>query len=272
MLPLLRQTAFAWLLFFCLVCHMNVSAFEYVQNYKCQHSWEVAVNHAPKRDVNNSEFRNRILLVHVGKSCGTSVAAFFQRNNVSYYEVHMFPLSDYILNEFTHVVIAVRDPINRTISAFNYGDPRQAFPGYKFKSGEHILYKCFNSVDEYANSLLANKTECEQLAESGRESGHIAQNICFHIGGMMQHLLAKRPHVYIVDSETCEADVAWVLESIGVPLKKQKFPHVRNAAKTTESTFLSPSGKENLKIFLEDLGEYNIYRFLRNEFSSSTKP
>ena len=75
-----------------------------------------------------------IALVHIGKTAGGSLQLMLDETGVEYMEVHrlagglqedillagIWPAQAALACEFTHFIVSVRDPVNRTISAFNY--------------------------------------------------------------------------------------------------------------------------------------------------------
>ena len=66
---------------------------------------------------------DHVLFVHVGKTCGGTIAAELQKNRVAYHEVHLDKLDRETLAQYKHIIVSARDPVERVVSAFNWRSP-----------------------------------------------------------------------------------------------------------------------------------------------------
>ena len=64
-----------------------------------------------------------VLFVHVGKTCGGTIAAELRKNRVAYHEVHLDKVDGEKLAKYKRVIVSARDPVDRVVSAFNWRSP-----------------------------------------------------------------------------------------------------------------------------------------------------
>jgi hypothetical protein len=275
-----------WIYFFC-VCIYAVSGV----SEKCYRTWQNGIDDRGDRNTyppdiwsgikrNDKEMKDlfglqnkTILLIHVGKTCGSSVNIFMRAEKIKHVEVHRHPVDEIMVNQFDYVLITVREPLERVVSAFNFANPRhKGFHNVpKYRKGEKPpgkFYDCFNYVNEYANALYTD-TFCGAMANDGRGCEHIGLNYCSYVGGMMHQLEQRKQSVYLLRTQTCENDLYRFLSIIGYtgPFKN-KFTHKNLVVTHTKnSTYLSEEGRGKLKRHLEEAGEYDIYNELLSLFS-----
>jgi len=128
-----------------------------------------------------------VVVIHVGKTCGGSVVDYVPKfTKLS--EIHLRPVMPSDLDTAPLVVVVVRDPVDRVISAFNWhsatgGRPMAAAisDAHPRDTADSILYDCFATVGAFADAVGAfaarprvkngkhktvarNATRCEQLA------------------------------------------------------------------------------------------------------------
>ena len=212
--------------------------------------------------------QNSSLLVHVGKTCGSSVSRELARLSVPFSELHTFPVSEAMLQLHEQTVLLVRDPTDRIISAFNWHHPNAtAFPSISYKNEfGSSLYKCFPSADAFADGIY-RQDECGEIARSmlsqpvlGR---HLAQGLCYYLGGV-RRAFVRRPFT-LVRTENCERDtrtaVAWL--GMGGAAASVSLSSSMRSTTADLSSRVSSSGRANLRHFLTELGEYDLYAELQ---------
>ena len=64
-----------------------------------------------------------VLFVHVGKTCGGTIAAELRKNRVAYHEVHLDKVDGETLAKYKRVIVSARNPVDRVVSAFNWRSP-----------------------------------------------------------------------------------------------------------------------------------------------------
>mmetsp|Transcript_27751 Transcript_27751/g.83488 ORF Transcript_27751/g.83488 Transcript_27751/m.83488 type:complete len:375 (+) Transcript_27751:1111-2235(+) len=101
-----------------------------------------------------------VVVIHVGKTCGGSVVDYI-RKFTKMSEIHLRPVMPSDLDTAPLVVVVVRDPVDRVISAFNWhsangGRPiKAAIREAASPRPDSILYHCFATVGAFADAVGA---------------------------------------------------------------------------------------------------------------------
>lgn len=141
--------------------------------------------------------------MHVGKCAGVTVRNTLTMNSVSVYEYDMAQAD--IAGMRRKVIIAVRDPVDRVVSAFNWRHPSNPSIHHnpmvdgQWEQAEHELYECFSTVGEFADALdPALSSRCANVvrrmltgkkAERGRWS-MIGDGVSWYLEPLRSQLLA----------------------------------------------------------------------------------
>ena len=173
-----------------------------------------------------------VLFVHVGKTCGGTIAAELRKNRVAYHEVHLDKVDGETLAKYKRVIVSARDPVDRVVSAFNWRSPhacRKRNGGCtppraveKF-DGERGFYNCFPDVQHFVDAVTARSQEerqgttltCHMLAYSffhgvgvGAGGGsHIGKGLSWYVGPVLYDLLRRESDLWVVRAEACEHDL-----------------------------------------------------------------
>lgn len=229
------------------------------------------------------------LLVHVGKTCGSSVNRVVKGSGVMLPQVHVHPVTPRVLANRTHVIVATRDPVTRVISAFNHNHPdggERPINSNNFYSRLLPLYRCYPTVAALALGLSRNDS-CGDIARRALTSlpadhdapyyghGHLMMGFCFYIGGVLGALRAigrrsgGRGGVFLIDTESCAEDTAEGLVWLGAPAATAKaatsaMPHVFGAKLDLKhhGETVTPQGESILRAFLDF--EYQALKELRD--------
>lgn len=223
------------------------------------------------------------LFVHVGHSCGGSVTSTLsteankmrreihrgkesplEQGRAIYDTVHVHPVRKSVLNAATHVLISLRDPVDRFISAYNsnaclYGGEsrdtcvRPSNPTTKLimpKAREeeaagaaaeemldlqdaHSSLGCFPNITAFADHL-DDDSDCGRAARDVIHppwAVHVKMGACYYLGGLVETLLRKSVH--IVHAESCDKDIRRIPKWLGLNLTfdepreahRDAFPH-----------------------------------------------
>ena len=109
-----------------------------------------------------SDVASDVLFVHVGKTCGGTIAAELRKNRVPYHEVHLDKVDGETLAKYKRVVVSARDPVDRVVSAFNWRSPHacrqwkgQCTPPRAVEKfdGERGFYNCFPDVQHFVDEV-----------------------------------------------------------------------------------------------------------------------
>ncbi|CAM9254330.1 unnamed protein product, partial [Ectocarpus fasciculatus] len=144
-----------------------------------------------------------LLVIHVGKTGGSSLLRLLRAAGVPHSDVHLFSVQEDIIRSYESIVITVRDPLERTVSAFNWDNPWAASGRAHRKKNFSNFYYHFPNINAYAENLTADTT----LGEVARRAeGHIALDTCYYVGGVIDSLRRHR-NVYVVDAASLQEDV-----------------------------------------------------------------
>lgn len=212
--------------------------------------------------------QSKLLVVHIGKTAGSSLLKLLRDARVSYNDIHLFSVRDKVAELYDDIVITIRDPLERTISAFNWDNP-WAVSGrlHKKKLFSHF-YNTFPDINLYAGNLSADSS----LGELARRAeGHIALDTCYYVGGIVE-ILKRHPSTFVIDRSSFTEDVLAVSKRLGWGITDvlSSFPPEINKVKKDDSKVtLSAKGAEELKAFLHMVGEYPLYYDLSASFRIS---
>ena len=117
---------------------------------------------------------NSVLFVHVGKTCGGSAVAYLRRA-VNVTEVHLRPVKREEVERASHIIVSVRDPTERVVSAFEWHRPggdrtygrcfhrKRDVERYGNSCADDELYKCAATADAFAD-LVASRNSTDRCA------------------------------------------------------------------------------------------------------------
>ena len=116
----------------------------------------------PSENIQVGKFQRgkSVFLVHIGKTCGSSVKQSLEENGIKFTEVHGYPTDSIMITQHDIILISIRDPLKRQISAFNWENPSTI--GGLYHTGTHRnqspsalvmgYFSCFENVDAYAKT------------------------------------------------------------------------------------------------------------------------
>ena len=222
-----------------------------------------------------------VLFVHVGKTCGGTIAAELRKNRVAYHEVHLDKLDRETLAQYKHIIVSARDPVERVVSAFNWRSPHacrerkgectppRAVDKY---DGERGLYNCFADVQHFVDAVTGGSKvttlTCHMLAHSffygvgvGAGGGsHIGKGLSWYIGPVLHELLRRESDLWVVRAEACEHDleggIRWLRGDDTLDVLRSGWVHPARNTTDETSTTINSSSRKNLQRRLE--AEYQI--------------
>ena len=223
-----------------------------------------------------------MLFVHVGKTCGDTVIAALDKNNKkitsamekgrsAFAMVHVHPVRAEVIASMENVLITLRDPVERFISAYNnaaclaQGTERDICERVPIQNrspnnnlirvpelGGYIM-GCFPNVTAFADHL-DDDTACGRVARDmigpdRADAGvsHVGRGNCYYLGGAMQWLQGKRIH--IVSTDTCEEGISRIPKWLGLQGKASHFvkaPVIHTGEFPHHYDEVSPEGRERL--------------------------
>lgn len=209
-------------------------------------------------------FRSRrgLLVVHIGKTAGSSLLKILRAAGIPHDDVHLFAVRRGAIMTHDDIIISIRDPLDRTISAFNWDNPWSK-SGRARRREFSNFYATFPDMNAYASNL----TEDTALGALARQSeGHISMDTCYYVGGVLADLKARPlKRVFVVDTATFDQDVRAINDALGWGITFSSFlPHINKANRDSDTSTLLPENRIKLKHFLAYIGEYEIYNELRS--------
>jgi len=228
--------------------------------------------------------------VHVGKAGGDSIKSMLKivcttstncrsgiRSNDP--QVHLRPVSDAEWTRWTSteridaLVVSLRDPVSRVISAFNWRHPRGGFPvGYMggipypdsttANPWEVALYQCFEEVNDLANALYSSSW-CGHVARQAlgpNSVGHVGKGLEFYFSGLLYRIpvLLSLP-IYAVRVKNMQDDFNCLCHTLHLP-NVSNVPKANSAYPRQHATYLNSTGYSSLRRFLAT--EYLLYQIL----------
>ena len=214
----------------------------------------------------------RAAVIHVGKAAGVVVSLWLQSVGVVHDTFHVRSAHMALSCRYTHYVVATRDPLARTISAFNFRHVLGGVqPGTETSLTEHELYvDCFpelpGGVNKFAESLDGTD-RCARLAraclyEPARECVHMGRGHAYYLQstGLMEVLRRPDKQLFVMRTEHLEEDGARLFDWLCVPAWQRgpmpDDPHGGDPRRKADTT-LSARGESNLRAHLTL--EYHVY-------------
>jgi hypothetical protein len=213
-----------------------------------------------------------VLLVHVGKAAGTTAGAALRRAGIKASLLHVHALTPETIRAFGVVLLCLRDPLQRAVSAYHWRDPgvrllpaRQERLGVGLRSS---FYGCFKDVSDYAQRLLED-SRCGTVARVGE--GHLEFDTCSYLGGALP---ALRRHskgggrVFVINAESVSADLDKVSASLQWGRAFNTIPHIHDYSKSAVRANLTARAARSLDMYLDITGEKALYEQLQRAFYS----
>jgi len=188
-----------------------------------------------------------IAFVHVGKTGGGTLGSMLWKTNLTFNQVHEddscmnesmrarwpqqvpFNVADLTRCELTLYIVMTRDPVNRTISAFNFQGSRPPNAFRYCGAQDKLFYTCFptypGAAQAFAESLDQPLTECGALARAFVNEpaavgpSHIGKGVAYYTRdvGLLEVLRRPDKSAWLVRTEHFDEDVAGLWEWLCVP-------------------------------------------------------
>ena len=249
----------------------------------CLERWDAATQYWNKNLLNDdlpqlsglsgNASRRSVLLVHIGKAGGTTVTSLLPS---PFGYVHVHPVPDIALSKHPRVVVSIRDPVARFVSAYNWGIQFRKRPGSAIARVDTT--RC-SSVNDFAQRFveakagsrrLMNQTDaCAELAlgltnsvpthQAQGHFSHVAMDACFYLGGCTRKFAGS----FVVTLEDMNVDLPALLQWLQVDQWLERpIPHTHPS--TYSRVELRESSRNALEFALSD-----NYRLLNLVLSAS---
>lgn len=195
----------------------------------------------------------------MGKTAGGTIYAHFKKQRLNYEQVHLHAVDKAMLQNRDVIILSLRQPEQRLVSAFNYHNPKNE----QEDSRNSSFYEHFENLDQYAHALTES-SEWGKIARMG--FGHLQMNTCAYLGGVTDILKEKASQVFVVKTTSVVED----LNAISARLKWGRTfvdnEHKHKYVKPNNLTYISMAGMMKLTGYVEAIGEGPLYRELIHAF------
>lgn len=175
--------------------------------------------------------RPRVVLVHVGKTGGDSVKPLLHARCTRCelpWQVHLRRVTPADVAGANAVVVTLRDPVERAVSAFNWRHPRgggldstHPFTSAHYSPTEKLLYDCFETANEFANALW-DRSWCgvvarRALTDTGTSQDaptHLSKGLYYHLEALLGDLAALP--LFAVRTEHIRRDLNCLFDALGL--------------------------------------------------------
>lgn len=211
------------------------------------------------------------LMVHVGKTGGSTITSMLHQHKVPFQQLHVHSLDSIMVDTFDTIILSLRDPVQRIVSAFHFSNPLiPQSEGYVLHTPVKTFYSCNPDLNTFADNLVM-PTECGSVARNfsnhSHEFSHISYDTCAYIRGVFDLLKYHRNKVYIINQES-------LIEDMNKLSAKKKWnvifkdpPHFNKFLKTAVN--ISPLAYIKLAGYLELSGEMGFYNKVQREFGNA---
>lgn len=199
-----------------------------------------------------------VALIHVGKTGGGTLKGLLTAAGVAFAAIHVGDAHKATDCRFTHYIISTRDPINRTISAFNYNH-RAGGEEYSPGIASTRLYtECFPQLPGGVNAFaeaLGDASPCGMIARSclfepARDCRHLGKGHAYYLQntGLLEILRRRDKQLLVVRQEAFDSDVAAMWEWLCVknPPTQNSSVHSYSSARAKD-TAISARGLQLLR-------------------------
>ena len=224
---------------------------------------------------NNTE---KILLVHVGKTGGTTVRNRLRTINKRFQTIHVHPVDHKMFDDYNVILIGLRHPVERILSAYYFTHPHEKGSIMRQNPSliTHIIrefYHCSPTLQDFANNLYES-SRCGDVARGYPRDilrMHIYTGPCAYLAGISDVLFnTTEKKIFVLNSENMNDDLNYVSEQLnwGVNFSHEGFSTVRNKGRYTAPKH---SAKSLMQIsgYLALSGELAFYNKLQHRFSHS---
>jgi hypothetical protein len=204
----------------------------------------------------------KVIYVHIGKTGGGTIEKELNRNGIRYTQLHVHALDKIMIETNDAIMISIRDPVNRTESAFNFMNPRNPkafkFPEYRKKDRNENarFYDCFEDINDYSEKVSSH-TKCGNLARIGSE--HLGLDTCSYVGGVAEELMKHRDKVHILEQNSLYKDLNYISEILSWHVTFAD-PHTHQIAE--HAVLLNSTSRMKLEEYTKSIGAKDMFNIL----------
>ena len=197
-----------------------------------------------------------MLLVHVGKTAGGSIRKELEASGAQWHsirqgdehfdrkfeEIHMRRVEPMFVHGSSNIVISVRNPVDRFVSAYNWRHPQNGCGGPPYSCSksakydeEQHFYRCFPSLHNVVNPwnvTFACMALWKRMLEKqpALEVGHVTRGFEFHLSLSSLRLPLPPPAnitFHLVDTASYQQDMDCLFDHLHKRRKGEQHVHTK---------------------------------------------
>ena len=264
----------------------NKDTYHNISMNTCYNKWYDLVNYNGRKHFMNMRFANgfpdkvsrdnkdKVLFIHVGKTGGGTIMNHLDNKNISYQQVHLHPVDQQMLNDFKIILIGLRHPVDRLISAYYSShplvDPRRIHDG----PVEKRYYKCSPTLNDFAKNLLSS-SHCGNITRRYPKKAikmflkNVHTDTCSYMSGVMEELLMKKENVYVINNANLIDDMNYVSKKLNWGVLFENDVSLDSHIMKTSYKYPQRSAVTYMQLggYLSLSGETALYNKLQYHFS-----
>lgn len=230
-----------------------------------------AYSHKPKNRFGDPEY----VFMHVGKTGGTSINAFFRDCHNASLRVPIVLNHNWnfkmarLRYPKAKIVVVLRDPLERIISGFNFRLREGRPEGHPWRDSEAIAYGHFNSAEKFLLSLGSDEPyDLSAIRYCFRKINHLRRGYCFHFGDLKNESNLSTSPIHSIGIKDIGKSLPDLIARLNL-IETNKLPSIGNIYESSVSSasFIDRKVDENylMKIRSRIHSEYETYESLKTK-------
>ncbi len=227
-----------------------------------------AYSHKPKNKFGDSKY----VFMHVGKTGGTSINAFFQNCDKAGLRVPIVLNHNWSFQMArlrypkAKIFVVLRDPLERIISGFNFRLREGRPAGHPWTANEAIVYSHFGNVDFFMDALCSDEPrDISALRFCFKNINHLRRGYRYHFGDIRNEPNRSTKTLHAIPIGDIDLSLPKLIQNLN-KTESADMPKVGNMYKSpTPSSNLAEDEKyiDYLqKVKSKIKSEYDTYNFL----------
>lgn len=227
-----------------------------------------AYSHKPKNRFGDPEY----VFMHVGKTGGTSINAFFRdchnaglrvpivlNHNWSFQMARMrYPKAK--------IIVVLRDPLERIVSGFNFRLREGRPQGHPWSNSEAIAFSHFRNATSFLDALCSDEPQdISALGFCFRNINHLRRGYRYHFGDLSKEPSLSNETMHVIPMGDIGRSLPNLIQDLNAS-EQEKIPEVGNmytssilsASLVRDKKYMNLTTKMRSRIKIE----YNTYDYL----------
>lgn len=216
----------------------------------------------------SEHYTEQLIFVHIGKTGGSTIRKFLNDNTITYRLVHCQRVTADMIHNHSKILISIRDPLERIISAFNWRSPVGggiAILGKQNSPAEQVFYQYFPNSTSFISVFSGTDSSLKALANKTLQgSEHVGMGYSFYLGNIIS--LLSSLNFAIIRQDKLLDDLIGLESWIGKKYKSRGISQLRSSYRLHNSTNIhNLATAQDIATFKSVITrEYEIYHLLLN--------